>query len=115
MIVGSEHLRHLSPGRHVPAKALLVSGAMPRVDCALGAVAQNAIATIISFASVGIYIAFQMIVLGSAGRARTRLAACRQLSRSARWAWPVNIAALGLRLGRDRQHVLAAQPEGPLV
>lgn len=98
MIVGSEHLRHLSPGRHIPAKALLVSGAIP-VAIALSALwLTNAIAAIISFASVGIYIAFQMIVLGAL-IARARGWQPHGTFRLGAWAWPVNIAALLYGLG----------------
>jgi amino acid transporter len=93
MIVGSEHLRRLSPGRHVPAKALIVSGAIP-VAIALSALwLTNAIAAIISFASVGIYIAFQMIVLGALV-ARSRGWRPQGSFTLGAWAWPVNIAAL---------------------
>jgi amino acid transporter len=65
MIFGSRYLSHLSPGRHVPANALLVMGAVPAAIALSALFMSDAIATIISFASVGIYIAFQMIVLGA--------------------------------------------------
>ena len=93
MIIGSEHLRHLSPGRHIPAKALLVSGAVPALISISALWLQNAIATIISFASVGIYIAFQMIVIAAL------VARCRGWRPEGSftlgaWGLPVNVAAL---------------------
>jgi amino acid transporter len=93
MIIGSEHLRHLSPGRHIPAKALLVSGAVPALISVSALWLQNAIATIISFASVGIYIAFQMIVIAAL------VARCRGWRPEGSftlgvWGLPVNVAAL---------------------
>ena len=93
MIVGSQYLRHLSPGRHVPAKALLVSGAVPALIALSALWLQDAIATIISFAAVGIYIAFQMIVVAAlVARARGWKPA-GSFSMGA-WGWPVNVVAL---------------------
>ena len=65
MIFGSKHLSRLSPGHHVPATALIVMGAIPALIALSALWLQDAITTIISFAAVGIYIAFQMIVLGA--------------------------------------------------
>ena len=98
MIVGSEHLRHLSPGRHIPAKALLVAGAIPALIALSALWLQDAIATIISFASVGIYIAFQMIVL-AALVARFRGWTPAGSFTLGVWGWPVNVAALLYGLG----------------
>jgi amino acid transporter len=90
-------LRHLSPGRHIPAKALWVSGAVPALIAVSALWLQNAIATIISFASVGIYIAFQMIVIAAlVARVRGwRPAGAFSLGS---WGWPVNVAALAYGL-----------------
>jgi amino acid transporter len=65
MIFGSKFLSRMSPKHQVPANALIVMGAIPAliVLCALWL--QDAIATIVSFAAIGIYISFQMIVLGA--------------------------------------------------
>ena len=93
MIVGSEYLKHLSPGRHVPAKALLVSGAVPAIIALSALWLQDAIATIISFASVGIYIAFQMIVV-AALVARTRGWRPAGSFTMGAWGLPVNVVAL---------------------
>ncbi len=64
MIVGSRGLKHLSR-HHVPANALLLAGAIPTVIALAAPWLQDAIATIVSFASIGIYIAFQMVVLAA--------------------------------------------------
>ena len=93
MIVGSEHLRHLSAGRHVPAKALVVAGVVPALIIFAALWLQDAIATIISFASVGIYLAFQMIVV-AALVARVRGWRPGGAFTLGRWGMPVNIAAL---------------------
>jgi amino acid transporter len=65
MIFGSKFLSALSPGHHVPATALVVMGAIPGLIALSALWLQDAIATIISFAAVGIYISFQMVVLGA--------------------------------------------------
>jgi amino acid transporter len=65
MIFGSKYLSRMSPGHHVPANALLVMGAIPALIALSALWLQDAIATIISFAAIGIYISFQMIVLGA--------------------------------------------------
>ena len=98
MLVGSEYLRQLSPGRHIPARALVVSGAVPAVIAICALWLQNAIATIISFASVGIYLAFQMIVI-AALIARARGWQPSGAFTLGGWGWPVNLAALAYGLG----------------
>jgi len=98
MIVGSRRLRQLSPGRNIPALALLVAGAVPALIALCAQWLANAIATIISFASVGIYIAFQMIVI-AALIARSRGWRPAGVFRLGRWAWPVNVVALVYGVG----------------
>jgi amino acid transporter len=97
MIVGSEHLRHLSPGRHIPAKALLVAGAIPALIALTAPWLQDAVATIISFAAVGIYIAFQMIVI-AALVARSRGWRPAGSFTLGAWGWTVNVVALAYGL-----------------
>src|SRR6202000_1174330 len=65
MIIGSGRLRQLSPGRNIPSFALLVAGTVPALIALCARWLADAIATIISFASVGIYIAFQMIIIAA--------------------------------------------------
>jgi amino acid transporter len=65
MIVGSHALTVLSRRANVPWIALLVAGLVPSAIIVLGLFMQDAIATIISFATAGIYLAFQMVVLAA--------------------------------------------------
>jgi amino acid transporter len=65
MIVGSQRLSRLSPHTRVPVGALLVAGIIPACIALCGLWLQNAVNTIVSFAAAGIYIAFQMLVLGA--------------------------------------------------
>jgi amino acid transporter len=97
MIVGSRFLSQLSPRTHVPVAALLVAGLVPASFALGGLWMQDAVNTIISFAAVGIYIAFQMLVLGALiARARGwRPAGAFTLGK---WGWIVNILALGYGL-----------------
>jgi len=84
-------------------------GTAGRHDSALcGLWLQNAVSTIISFASAGIYLAFQMVVLAAlVARAR----GCSPPARS-RWTlgWPVNVVAR-LRCFRDMTWCGAAHPQ----
>jgi amino acid transporter len=94
MIVGAKFLSRMSAGRHVPANALVLMGAIPAVIALSALWLQDAIATIISFAAVGIYISFQMIVLAAL------VARCKGWRPAGpytlkAWGWIVNIAALG--------------------
>ena len=92
MIVGSEHLGKLSARTHMPVTALLVAGMIPAVIVMIGFFLDNAVRTIIVFGAAGIYVAFQMIVLGAL---IARLKGWRPAGqfRLKRWGWPVNIAA----------------------
>jgi amino acid transporter len=62
MIFASEPLARLSPNTKVPVTALLVTGVLPALIASIGHWLQDAVNTIISFAAIGIYIAFQMVV-----------------------------------------------------
>jgi amino acid transporter len=97
MIIGSRYLSRLSPRTHVPVFALLVAGLVPASFALGGLWMQDAVNTIISFAAVGIYIAFQMLVLAALiARARGwRPAGAFTLGR---WGWIVNVLALGYGL-----------------
>jgi amino acid transporter len=65
MIAGSAWLQHLSPGTHMPARALALSGLIAATILICGMFFQDVVATIVSFAVIGIYAAFQMIVAGA--------------------------------------------------
>jgi amino acid transporter len=98
MIFGSKVLSRMSAGHHVPANALLAMGAIPAAIALSALWLQDAISTIISFAAVGIYIAFQMIVLAA-------LVARKQGWRPAgpfrlgSWGYLVNLLALAYGVG----------------
>lgn len=93
MIFGSKHLSHLSPHTHMPIGALFVVGLVPALIAVTGLWLENAVRTIIVFGSAGIYVAFQMIVLGAL-YARLKGWQPKGQFRLGAWAWPVNIAAL---------------------
>jgi amino acid transporter len=98
MIFGSRFLSRMSPGHHVPANALIVMGAIPAVIALSSLWLVNAINTIISFAAVGIYIAFQMIVLAALV---ARLKGWRPAGAFTLGAWgvPINLLALAYGVG----------------
>jgi amino acid transporter len=93
MIFGSKQLSRLSPRTHMPVQALLVAGFAPALIAIAGLFLEDAVRTIIVFGSAGIYVAFQMIVLGALF-ARYRGWIPGGEFRLGPWAWPVNIAAL---------------------
>lgn len=65
MIAGSNYLSAISPHTHVPVRALILSGIIAAAIVVAGYFFQNAIITIVSSAVIGIYLAFQMIVLAA--------------------------------------------------
>lgn len=112
MIIGSGTLSRLSPGRHVPAGALLVTGAIPILITFSGLWLQDAVATIISFAAVGIYIGFQMIVL-AALIARMRGWRPSGPFTLGRWGVPVNMVALLYGIGAIANMTWPRTPQAP--
>ena len=90
MIVCSKLLSRLSPRTHVPVASLAVAGVIPSLIALGGLWLQNAVATIISFASAGIYMAFQMLVLGAL-IARSKGWTPAGPFKLGRWGWPVNL------------------------
>ena len=93
MIFGSAQLSTLSKRTRVPVIALLVAGTVPAFIAIAGLFLEEMIKTIIVFGSAGIYIAFQMIVLGALV-ARAKGWKPSGAFRLGVWAWPVNLAAL---------------------
>lgn len=71
MIAFSRVFRKFSPVRHIPPNAMLVAAAVPAVIVLGSIVSEDALIKIISFAVLGIYLGFQMVVL-AALRARVR-------------------------------------------
>ncbi|HEX4532976.1 MAG TPA: amino acid permease [Rhizomicrobium sp.] len=112
MIVGSEALSKLSPHTHVPTRALVLSGIVAAIIICLGLIFQNAIAIIVASAIIGIYAAFQMIVVGAlAARLRGWRPAGR--FRLGAWAMPVNIVALLYGIGAIVDMAWPRKPDQP--
>ncbi|MFD1935043.1 APC family permease [Nonomuraea mangrovi] len=65
MIVGSGLFRRFSAARHVPPYALLVAAVVPALVVAGSIISEDALVKIISFATLGIYLGFQMVVLAA--------------------------------------------------
>jgi amino acid transporter len=93
MIFGSKYLSRMSEGRHVPSVALIVMGAIPALIAIAGMWLQDAIATIISFSVIGIYLAFQMVVLGALVARFKGWRPAGPFTVGA-WGWFVNVIAL---------------------
>jgi amino acid transporter len=112
MIIGSAYFSRLSRRTHVPSFALLVVGVVPSVFALVGLWLTHAIATIISFASAGIYIAFQMLVLGAL-IARVRGWRPAGSFRLGIWAIPVNVIALFYGIAAVVDMVWPRAPQDP--
>jgi amino acid transporter len=112
MIFGSQYLSRMSAGRHVPANALLMMGAIPAVIALSALWLQDAIATIVSFAAVGIYIAFQMVVL-AALIARAMGWRPSGEFKLAGWGWSVNLIALAYGVGAIINILWPRSPNDP--
>jgi amino acid transporter len=112
MIVGSAALTRLSAGARVPWVALLVAGAVPGAIIALSPILADAIATIISFATAGIYLAFQMVVL-AALYARFRGWRPGGGFSLGRWGLPVNVLALVYGVSALLDMVWPRSPDQP--
>jgi amino acid transporter len=112
MVAGSAWLDRLSPRTHVPTRALALSGLISAIILALGVFFQNAFATIVSFAVIGIYAAFQMIVAGALF-ARLRGWQPAGQFRLGRWGLAVNSAGLIWGAGAIVNMVWPRTPDQP--
>jgi amino acid transporter len=93
MVVASGWLGKVSKTHHVPMNALVVSGLIACAILVLGMFFADAVNTIVSFAVVGIYAGFQMVVIGATfARARGWIPHGR--FRLGAWGWPVNLAGI---------------------
>ncbi|ATR81220.1 MULTISPECIES: APC family permease [Pseudomonas] len=93
MVMGSNVLKRLSPTTRVPTAALITCGVIPAFIVCAGFFLENAIAIVVSFAAIGIYLSFQMIV-GGALFARIRGWKPAGQFTLGGWGWIVNILAL---------------------
>ena len=93
MIFASHLLRHFDPTRHVPPYAMAVAAAVPAVIVLGSVFSTKALTSIISFATLGIYLGFQMVVF-AALRARLKGWVPSGPFTLGRWGMPVTVAAL---------------------
>jgi amino acid transporter len=94
MVFASEILSRISPRTHVPPVALIVAAAVPLVIVAIAhAISETALLRVISFASCGIYIAFQMVVLAALIARRRGWVPAGRFTLG-RWGLTVNVLAL---------------------
>ncbi len=112
MVIGSRLLKQISPRTQVPVAALLVAGVLPALIIALGFFLQDAVATIVSFAAIGIYLAFQMIVL-AALYARARGWKPSGHFTLGAWGLPVNVGALLYGVGAIVNMAWPRTPQAP--
>ena len=112
MIVGSKLLSRISPHTHVPVASLAVAGLVPSLIALGGLWLQNAVATIISFASVGIYMAFQMLVLGAL-IARSKGWIPTGPFTLGRWGWPVNLVGFAYGMSAIFDMMWPRAPQDP--
>ncbi len=93
MIVGSDLLKRFSSSRGIPPYALLLAAIVPALIVIGSMVSTNAVTKIVSFAALGIYLGFQMVVL-AALRARLKGWVPSGQYTLGRWGLVVNIGAL---------------------
>ena len=93
MIFASHLLRHFDPTRHVPPYAMAVAAAVPAVIVLGSVFSTKALTSIISFATLGIYLGFQMVVF-AALRARLKGWVPSGPFTLGPWGMPVTVAAL---------------------
>lgn len=110
MIVGSQLLAKLSPTTQVPTTALIVSGLLPAAIVCLGFFVQDALTTIISFAVIGIYLGFQMIVAGALFARARGWRPAGQFKLGA-WGGLINVVALAYGVGAIANLVWPRAPD----
>lgn len=112
MIAGSRALARFSAARAVPPYALLLAAVVPALVVVGSKVSADALTKIISFASLGIYLGFQMVVL-AALRARAKGWRPAGPFSLGRWGMPVNVAALAYGVGAMVNMSWPRTPEAP--
>jgi amino acid transporter len=93
MIIGSRILRYFMPHRHVPPYAMIVGAVVPAIIILGSVVSTKALTSIISFATLGIYLGFHMVTF-AALRARMKGWVPSGSFTLGRWGMLVNVSAL---------------------
>ncbi|MFM9272336.1 APC family permease [Pseudarthrobacter sp. NKDBFgelt] len=93
MLPGSTWLARFDEKRHVPPVSLAVAAIVPAAVVLVSRLQENALIYIVSFAAMGIYIGFQMVVL-AALRARLKGWQPAGRYRLGVWGLPVTVGAL---------------------
>ena len=89
-------LGRFSEKRHVPPYALLIAALFPALVVVGSKVSEDALVAIISFAAMGMYMGFQMVVLASL---RARLKGWRPAGKFTLGAWGLPVTVLALVWG----------------
>lgn len=112
MMPGSRLFKQFSATRHVPPYALLLSAAIPIAIVVGSQVSDDALTRIISFASLGIYLGFMMVVLAAL---RARLLGWKPSGRFTLGSWGllINILALGYQLAAAANMAWPRTPDAP--
>ncbi|SAL68299.1 amino acid permease [Caballeronia udeis] len=112
MLVGSSVLSRISPKTHIPAAALVTAAVVAgAIDC-VGFFLPDALTAIVNFAVVGIYVAFQMVVIGAL---YARLRGWRPSGQFTlgRWGWTVNLLAIAYGSGAALNILWPHTPSAP--
>jgi amino acid transporter len=112
MIVFSHLLRTFLPTRHVPPYAMAVAAAVPAVIVLGSIFSTKALTSIISFATLGIYLGFQMVVL-AALRARMKGWRPNGPFSLGRWGLVVNVVALAYGVAAMVNMAWPRTPDAP--
>jgi amino acid transporter len=111
MIMGSGLFRKFLPHRHVPPYAMLVAAIVPAIIVLGSVVSTKALTSIISFATLGIYLGFHMVTF-AALRARLKGWTPSGNFTLGSWGMVVNVAALAYGVAAM---VIMAWPRTPDV
>ena len=112
MLPGSRVLAAFSRARGVPPAALVLAAVVPAVVVLGSGISEDATTKIISFAVLGIYLGFQLVVLAAL---RARLKGWRPSGpfTLGRWGLPVTVAALVYGVAAMVNMVWPRTPEAP--
>ncbi|AXB41741.1 APC family permease [Amycolatopsis albispora] len=112
MLPGSRLLARFSRARGVPPSALVLAAVVPALVVLGSGISEDATTKIISFAVLGIYLGFQMVVLAAL---RARLKGWRPSGpfTLGRWGLPVTVAALVYGVAAMVNMVWPRTPDAP--